>query len=946
MESRAKKQYRVSLWSVVVGVLVLALASASLVLGGLAQAQEGAIEYPENGEGAVATFTAGDPEGGSYQWMELSGTDAALFEFEDGVLSFMESPDFEDPKDVDGTSPSTAVADDNVYEVTVAAIDEDGNRETKTVMVKVLNEDEDGKVTLEEMPPPYPGQDLAATLSDDDVVTSGTEEWRWARSRSKSGPFADIEDADSSSYRPSEKDVGYYLRATVEYDDGEGDGKSAMDVTDHAVQPIRLPNTPPAFPVGSDARKVAEGGPGRNVGAPVAASDNDNDVLTYKLGDVTEGQTCADNDNACFTIDEATGQIKTKDVLNHTGDAGQSEPTAKDTYSVTVTATDSGRVSTTQTVAITVEPVDEPPAIAGAIGTGVTKGDGETYSLVEGFAADATVATFTASDPETSGGGTPTWAPLGGADRALFSFASGALSFRKAPDYEKPGDEDGDNVYEVTLVATDTNGNSGTQDVKVTVTNEDETGMVTLMPVSAVTQPRVGIALTASLEDPDGGAFGITWSWNGDGDVTNQATYTPVAADVGNTLTATATYADAEDVSNATKTAMASTTGTVALDTRNKAPVFTDEDEDTAGVQAKREVLESTVALATDDDTTDDAADNVGDPVSATDNESLTYTLSGPDAAMFRVRQDDPGGQIEVAGDTKLDFESGATYMVTVTAEDSFGVSSSIEVTIIPTDDNEPPVIMVGGLAISGLSRPSYAENDTGAVATYTVAGPNAASAAWVLSGADAGDFRITNSGALIFRASPNYEAPADNDGDNTYEVTVEADDGTYMDTHDVTVMVTNVDEDGTVTLAPSSPSVDVGITATLIDLDGNVTGETWQWARETSAGVYEDIPAATSSTYTPASGDVGKHLRVTVTYIDGHGPSKEAMETSDAAVTAGDPLMARYDTNPKDGCIQLDEARAAVGDYFTAPKGSLLSLEEAREVVGLHFECRNRQSQ
>ena len=46
----------------------------------------------------------------------------------------------------------------------------------------------------------------------------------------------------------------------------------------------------------------------------------------------------------------------------------------------------------------------------------------------------------------------------------------------------------------------------------------------------------------------------------------------------------------------------------------------------------------------------------------------------------------------------------------------------------------------------------------------------------------------------------PDFENPADMDGDRVYQVTVEADDGTYMDTQDVTVTVTNVDEQGTVT--------------------------------------------------------------------------------------------------------------------------------------------------
>ena len=56
----------------------------------------------------------------------------------------------------------------------------------------------------------------------------------------------------------------------------------------------------------------------------MAATDPDNgDTLTYTLGG---------SDATSFAIDETTGQLKTKDTLNYE---------AKDTYTVTVTATDS-----------------------------------------------------------------------------------------------------------------------------------------------------------------------------------------------------------------------------------------------------------------------------------------------------------------------------------------------------------------------------------------------------------------------------------------------------------------------------------------------------------------------------------------------------------------------------------------------------------------------------
>ena len=77
------------------------------------------------------------------------------------------------------------------------------------------------------------------------------------------------------------------------------------------------------------------------------------------------------------------------------------------------------------------------------------------------------------------------------------------------PDFEKPGDADTDDVYEVTVVATDGVGNRGTKDVKVTVMNEFEEGVVTL----SRTQPRVGVPVAVSLTDADGSISGLRWQW-------------------------------------------------------------------------------------------------------------------------------------------------------------------------------------------------------------------------------------------------------------------------------------------------------------------------------------------------------------------------------------------------------------------------------------------------
>ena len=193
--------------------------------------------------------------------------------------------------------------------------------------------------------------------------------------------------------------------------------------------------------------------------------------------------------------------------------------------------------------------------------------------------------------------------------------------------------------------------------------------------------------------------------------------------------------------------------------------------------------------------------DNVGGVVKATDpdpnaeTEVLTYTLGGADAAKFRVRTN---GQIEVGSGTELDYETKRTYMVTLTAEDSFASSSSIDVTIEVNPIDEVPEIRKGGLAISGMSSLDYAENGADAVETYTANGPNATSATWSLEGADAGDFTISAGGVLTFTSPPDYEDPADADTDNTYMVTVKAGDGTYTAMREVTVRVTDVVDETT----------------------------------------------------------------------------------------------------------------------------------------------------
>ena len=137
---------------------------------------------------------------------------------------------------------------------------------------------------------------------------------------------------------------------------------------------------------------------------------------------------------------------------------------------------------------------------------------------------------------------------------------------------------------------------------------------------------------------------------------------------------------------------------------------------------------------------------NVGAVVRATDadGDRLTYSLTGTDAGSFTINSGT--GQIMVGAGITLDYETKASYMVTVTATDPAGDSDSIDVTITVTN-----VVELG--MVSGDATAEYAENGMEAVATYTADGP--VTAGWSVSGADMDDFDISNEGVLSFSVAP-----------------------------------------------------------------------------------------------------------------------------------------------------------------------------------------------
>ena len=157
----------------------------------------------------------------------------------------------------------------------------------------------------------------------------------------------------------------------------------------------------------------------------------------------------------------------------------------KDTYMVTLTARDNYGETADLELTIMITDVNDAPEVTGPAS--------ETYSEN----GTGSVATYSADDPE--GSAIASWS-LAGADAGDFKIEDGVLSFTKSPDYETPKgggqeDDDTDNIYMVTVQATDATKRVGTKQVTVEVMNVEEGGSMSLSAV----QPQAGPASTSSM---------------------------------------------------------------------------------------------------------------------------------------------------------------------------------------------------------------------------------------------------------------------------------------------------------------------------------------------------------------------------------------------------------------------------------------------------------------
>ena len=314
-----------------------------------------------------------------------------------------------------------------------------------------------------------------------------------------------------------------------------------------------------------------------------------------------------------------------------------------------------------------------------------------------------------------------------------------------------------------------------------------------------------------------------------------------------------------------------------------------------------------------------------------------------------------PGAAVAAYRDESVTTGSSYTYRLRSINEDGEAewsnevtAKAEVRVTIITTGGgggggggapaNRPP-------RIRGEDRPTYAENGTGPVVTYTVEDPDTDDQiTWSLEGRDSGHMEISQAGVLSFKEPPDYEEPVDSRFDNTYEVTLRAtDDGSPPedDIHRVRVTVTNVNEaplitgPGTVEYEENGADLVASYMAT--DPEG-VEVVSWVLAGDDAGqfSISDDgvLTLNDSPDYeAPQDADGNNVYRVTVQATD----TSDLTGALEVEVTVTDVddggIVARYDTDG-DGLIERDEALQAVVDYFA----DVITKDEAVEVIAQYF--------
>ncbi|MEL6472228.1 MAG: DUF4347 domain-containing protein [Cyanobacteria bacterium J06623_4] len=396
----------------------------------------------------------------------ISGDDSALFRINvnTGVLRFRSEPDFEAPTDSNS---------DNAYLVRVGVSDDAGETDDQLLTVNVTDVNED---------PIIPGDPPVITSSGGGDTASLTvdEGEKFVVDMNATSSNGDVErdgltyslngGEDVSLFRINKNTGVVRFKSAPDFEapeDNDGDNlyevsvevKNSTGATDSQLLQVTVDDIDDG---GGAPLTITSDGGGDNASVDVNEGETFvTDVNTTGGNNVTYSLN-AGEDVAFFDIDAQTGVISFKLAPDF---ENPEDANGNNTYLINVLAQDTTGQSDSQFLVVSVRDVVES-------GQAPTITSDANPSVLEGSTLAVDIDS-TDPDGDVEGDGI-SYRINAGPDRDRFDIDedTGEIFFLTEPDFENPGDADGDNVYQINVLATDSTGLVASQFVQIRVTNK------------------------------------------------------------------------------------------------------------------------------------------------------------------------------------------------------------------------------------------------------------------------------------------------------------------------------------------------------------------------------------------------------------------------------------------------------------------------------------------
>ena len=503
---------------------------------------------------------------------------------------------------------------------------------------------------------------------------------------------------------------------------------------------VSIPNQKPTS-VSINSQSIEENSAGVDVGELSAKDVDSKETFTYAL---------SGTDKDFFELSGTTLKLKSTSSANFE---------TKSSYSVVLTATDSGGETVEGAFLIAIEDINESPTAAVL-----------SSNLLDENKAGVDVGILSATDPDADD--TFTYA-LSGTDQDFFELSGTTLKLKDV----STANFETKSSYDITITTTDAGGLSKAQDLTVNVTD--------------VNDNPTAVALSSSSfnENSSGSDVGILSSTDEDADDTFTYALSGTDKDFFELSGTTLKLKDASSANFETKSSYDITITTTDAGGLSKAQDLTvnvtdvNESPTDLGLSATA-VAENTAGVEIGTiSTTDPDADD-----------TFTYTLSGDDADSFEVS----GSSLKFKDSVSPNFENKSSYAITLTATDSGALAFEEAFTVTITDANDAPSSL-------SLSASSVAENSSGTdVGILSSTDEDTDDTfTYALSGTDQDFFELSGTTLKLKDASSaNFETKS------SYDITITTTDaGGLLKAQDLTVNVTDVNE---------SPT-DLGLSATAV---------------------------------------------------------------------------------------------------------------------------------